>query len=301
VAGGAIVTRVLAAIDSSAAARPVLSAARAVAALLGADVDALHVRERAWASAKAAADSAGMHLRVLSGRALERIMQEAGRPDVVAVVLGARATPGGARPAGHVATHIATSSHKPVVVVPPDCEVPVRLRRILVPLEAVMATASAVGSVVLAASAGGAEVVVVHILTEEDLPPFTDQPQHEVEAWADEFRRRYCDHPEVRLEVRMGVPRDRILAFAEEMQADAIILAWSQRLVAERAALVRSVLEVSRIPVILVPVARKAKRVPSSSRRLKGVAMSRSGTPIRVWTLPGGSRHEANAGRLRRN
>jgi nucleotide-binding universal stress UspA family protein len=294
-------TRVLAAIDSSAAARPVLSAAAAMADLLGSDVDALHVREPGWATAQAAADTAGAHLTLVSGRVLERIVQEAGRPDVVAVVLGARATPGGARPAGHVATHVATSSHKPVVVVPPDCEVPVRLRRILVPLEAVMATASAVASVVLAASSGGAEVVVVHILTEQALPPFTDQPQHEVEAWADEFRRRYCDHPEVRLEVRMGVPRDRILAFAEEMQADAIILAWSQRLVAERAALVRSTLELSRIPVILVPVAREAKRVLSGSGRPKGVGMSRSGTPLRVWTLPGGSRHEANAGRLRRN
>jgi nucleotide-binding universal stress UspA family protein len=295
------VTRVLAAIDSSAAARPVLSAARAVADLLGADVDALHVRERAWATAKAAADAAGMHLTILSGRALERIMQEAGRPDVVAVVLGARATPRGARPAGHVATHIATSSRKPIVVVPPDCEVPVRLRRILVPLDAVMATASAVDLAVIAAATGGAEVVVVHVMTEQALPPFTDQPQHEVEAWTSEFRRRYCDHPEVRLEVRMGVPRDRVLAFAEEMRADAIILAWSQRLVAKRAALVRSVLEHSRIPVILVPVARKPKRVPSRSGRPNGAGISRSETAIRLGSLPGGPRHAASAGRLRRN
>jgi nucleotide-binding universal stress UspA family protein len=295
------VTRVLAAIDNSAAARPVLSAAKAVADLLGADVDALHVRERASATAKAAADASGMHLTFLSGRALERIIQEAGRPDVVAVVLGARATPGGARPAGHVATHVATSSRKPIVVVPPDCEVPVRLRRILVPLDAVMATASAVDSAVLAAATGGAEVVVVHVMTEQALPPFTDQPQHEVEAWTNEFRRRYCDQPGVRLELRMGVPRDRVLAFAEEMQADAIILAWSQRLVAERAALVRSALERSRIPVILVPVARKAKRTPTRSGRRRGPGISTPTTAIRLRALPGGPRHEANAGRLRRN
>lgn len=294
-------SRVLAAIDSSAAARPVLSVANAVADLLGADVDALHVRERAWATAEAAADAAGVHLRLLSGRAVERIIQEAGRPDVVAVVLGARATPGGARPAGHVATHLATASRKPIVVVPPECELPVRLRRILVPLEAVMATASAADSVVVAAATGGAEIVVVHVMTEQALPPFTDQPQHEVEAWTNEFRRRYCDHPEVRLEVRMGVPRDRVLAFANEMQADAIILAWSQRLVAERAALVRSVLEHSRIPVILVPIARKAKRVPTRSGRRRSPGISMSGTPIRLRTLPGGLRHDANARRLRRD
>jgi hypothetical protein len=85
------------------------------------------------------------------------------------------------------------------------------------------------------------------------------------------------------------------------MQGDAIILAWSQRLVADRAALVRSVLEHSRIPVILVPIARKAKRVPFRPRHRKGAAISRSGTAIRLWTLPGGLRQEANAGRLRRN
>ncbi len=293
-------TRVLAAIDSSAAARPVLSAAAAMADLFGSHVDALHVQEPGWATAQAAADTAGAHLTLVSGRALEQIVQEAGRSDVVAVVLGARATPGGARPAGHIATQVATSSHKPVVVVPPDCEVPVRFRRILVPLEAVMATASAVDSALLAAATGGAEVVVVHVMTEQALPPFTDQPQHEVEAWTEEFRRRYCDRPGVRLEVRMGVPRDRVLAFAEEMQADAILLAWSQRLVAKRAALVRSVLEHSRIPVILVPIARRLKRAPSRSGRPNGAGIRRSGTAIRLGSLPGGPRHAASAGRLRR-
>lgn len=294
-------TRVLAAIDCSAAARPVLSAANAVATLLGADVDALHVRERGWETAQAAADAAGVHLRLLSGRALERIIQEAGRPDVVAVVLGARATPGGARPAGHVATHLATSSRKPIVVVPPECAVPVRLRRILVPLEAVMATASAVDSVIVAAAAGGAEIVVAHVMTEQALPPFTDQPQHEVEAWTEEFRRRYCDHPEVRLEVRIGVPRERILALAEELRADALILAWSQRLAAERAALVRSVLEHSRIPVILVPVARSAKRPRTRSSRRTGLTVRTSVGPIRLRALPEGPRRQADTRHPRPN
>ena len=241
-------TRVLAAIDCSAAARPVLSAANAVADLLGADVDAVHVRGPAWATAQAAADAAGVDLRLLSGRALERIIQEAGRPDVVAVVLGARATPGGARPAGHVAAHIATSSRKPVVVAPPECEVPVRLRRTLVPLEAVMATASAVDSIVVAAATGGAEIVVVHVMTEQGLPPFTDQPQHEVEAWTNEFRVGTAITLRSASRCGFGVPRERVLAFAEEMQADAVILAWSQLLAAERAALVRSVLRAQPDP-----------------------------------------------------
>ena len=136
-AGGSIVTRVLAAIDCSAAARPVLSAAKAMAALLGADVDALHVREQAWATKQAAADAAGVHLRLLSGRALERLIGEAGRPDVVAIVPGARATPVGPvqratspRTSPPPVTDRSSWCHR-------ECRVPVRLRRILVPLEAV--------------------------------------------------------------------------------------------------------------------------------------------------------------------
>jgi nucleotide-binding universal stress UspA family protein len=297
------VTRVLAAIDGSAAARPVLSAAVAFGDLVGSDVEAMHVEEpgRATATATAAADAAATHLMLVAGRPLERIVEEAGRPDVVAVVLGARATPGGARPAGHVATRAATSIRKPVVIVPPDCEVPVRFRRILVPLEAVMATASAAEATVLEAGIGRAEVVVVHILSEQALPPFTDQPQHEVKAWVDEFRRRYCDHPQLRLEVRTGVPRQRVLTLAEEIEADAIMLAWSQRLVAERAVLVRSVLEHSRIPVILVPIPASGERVTSLSGQRRGRATRRWATRIRLRALTGGLRHAADAGRLRRH
>ena len=54
---------------------------------------------------------------------------------MVQVVLGARASHAGRRPAGHVALELARSLRKPLVVVPPDASVPVTLRRILVPLD----------------------------------------------------------------------------------------------------------------------------------------------------------------------
>jgi hypothetical protein len=154
---------------------------------------------------------------------------------------------------------VATSILKPVVVVPPECACPVRLERILVPLEAVMATASALRRIVEAACASGTEVIVLHVFEERELPLFTDQPQHEVEAWVTEFVRTYChDLGAVRVELRAGVPRNHVLAAADQVQADALVLGWSQRLEPGRARLVKAALERSPIPIILVPVGRPA-------------------------------------------
>jgi hypothetical protein len=71
--------------------------------------------------------------------------------------------------------------------------------------------------------------------------------------------------------------------------------------VAERATLVRSVLEHSRIPVILVPVAPRTNRVPSRSSRPTRRRLGPADGPIKPSRLPGGARHEANACGLRRN
>jgi nucleotide-binding universal stress UspA family protein len=246
--------RVLAAIDSSAAARTVLSAAGAMARLLGADVDALHVREGGWESARAAAEAAGVALTIAEGPTLPTILEHAAAPDVQAVVVGARRTPGGSRPAGHVAMHVATSVRKPIVVVPPDSPYPVQLQRLLVPLEPVIATATALESIIDAACSAGADVIALHVVSEGLLPLFTDQPQHEVEAWIDEFLLRYCHRDRVSLESRVGVPAEHALAVAGEVRADALVLGWSQRLIPGRAVLVRAALERSAIPLILVPL-----------------------------------------------
>lgn len=251
-------SRVIAAIDNSAAAGPVLSTAAAVAELFGADLEALHVQEKGSEAAQAAAEAADVKLHLVTGSTVSRIVEAAKPQEVVAVVLGARGTPGGRRPAGHIATAVVTSVLKPVVVVPPDYVCPVRMRRILVPLEPVMATATALKQIVQAACTAGAELVVLYVFEEHALPLFTDQPQHEVEAWMKEFLRTYCDHPEARLELRAGVPGEHLLVSASEIPADALVMGWSQRLARGRAALVRTALEHSRIPVILVPVVRGA-------------------------------------------
>jgi hypothetical protein len=95
----------------------------------------------------------------------------------------------------------------------------------------------------------------LHVHELDSLPLFTDQPQHELTAWAQEFLRRHCPHPEhVRLEVRIGVPGQHVLNVAEQIGADLIALGWAQELAGGRAAVVHEALERSRVPVLLVPV-----------------------------------------------
>ena len=125
-----------------------LSAAVAVAELLGADVEAVHAREDGYRTARAAAEAAGVSLRETRTRGVRGLVEAAEDADVVQVVLGARASHAGRRPAGHVALELARSLHKPLVVVPPEVSLPVALRRILVPLDGTRATADALAATV---------------------------------------------------------------------------------------------------------------------------------------------------------
>jgi nucleotide-binding universal stress UspA family protein len=169
--------------------------------------------------------------------------------------MGARATPFGPRPAGHIALEVATGAGCPLVVVPPDCRSQFRLRRVLVPMEAVAHTAAAVQQTLRRAFTAGLEVVVLHVIDEDSLPMFSDQPQHELEAWAREFRLRYFPTTEVTVGVRAGSPAEEILAAMARLDVDMVVLAWSQRLAPGRALLVRSVLEHASVPVLLLPMA----------------------------------------------
>jgi nucleotide-binding universal stress UspA family protein len=249
-------TKILAAIDNSAAARPVLAVAAALADLLAVDVEALHVREDGDRNARAAATAARVPLRSATKPVIGALVEAGRSPQVVGVVLGARGVEAGRRPAGHVALELALSLPKPLVVVPPVALVPITLRRILVPLNGRRTTAVALAETLMLASRQELELVVLHVHDQGSIPLFSDQRHHEVESWAHEFLRRHCPYPErIRLEVRTGTPGENVLKVAEEMSADMIALGWSQDLSPGHASVVREVLEHSGIPVLLVPAA----------------------------------------------
>jgi nucleotide-binding universal stress UspA family protein len=264
--------KVIAAIDNTAAAQAVLAAAGPIAELFEATLEAVHVRDDGVRTARGTAVAAGLALREVTGPVVGALVSEARSPDVVALVVGARATPAGRRPAGHIALDIIQAATIPVAVVPPEPRRPSRLERLVVPLDGTATTARALEGIIEIACRHEVDVVVLHVRDEASLPPFSDQPQHEAEAWEQEFMARYCSAPSARAEFRVGVPASAVVDLVADSEADMVALGWHQDLAPGRADVVREVLERSRVPILLVPV--EAARA-SASR----LPIARTGTP----------------------
>jgi nucleotide-binding universal stress UspA family protein len=247
--------KVLAALDNSAAAKPVLATAVTLAELFDAELEALHVRDEGDRVAAGAAAAAGVPLREIRGVPVERLINAGNRDDVAALVLGARGGRFGKRPLGSTAVAVATSVPKPVAIVPPDATHPGRLHRVLVPLEGTVSTSLAPRAVIELARDAHLDVVVLHVLEEDSLPSFTDQPQHEESAWADEFLARYClwGMEAATLEMRVGRREEVVPAVAEEVGADLIALGWTRQLAPGRSPVVQAALA-RTVPVVLIPV-----------------------------------------------
>lgn len=248
-------TKVIAALDNSLAARPVVAAGRALAELLGSEVEALHVGENGNGVAANAADEAGLELLTCGGPTVARLVEAGSAEDVVAMVVGSRGTPGRARPLGATALEVLAALPKPLLVVPPETA-PSPLRKLLVPLEGTLSTSAAPAAIFEIADGLELDVVVLHVHDEASIPLFNDQRQHETREWAREFVARYCPWGvgDVRLETRVGRRDEEIVRAAEELEVDLIALGWAQELAPGRAPVVRAVLERGHVPVLLVPV-----------------------------------------------
>ena len=255
-------SRVLAALDDSSDAGPVLQAAHAVATLLGAEVYPIHVEQENDGPsahnllAESVVRSVGYQLHLIPGPLIEGVVRAGHADDVAAIVLGGRRVAADPRPLGSTAFAVATSASKPVVVVPPAAHVPETIRRLLVPVEGVPGSAGVPGLIAALTRHAQPEIIAVHVKLETDLPAFTDQPQHEHTAWSREFVRRYCDwhSGSFRLHTLVGRPEEQIPRVADQVDADVVVLAWSQNLNPGRAEVVRSVLRRCRRLILLMPV-----------------------------------------------
>jgi nucleotide-binding universal stress UspA family protein len=248
-------TKVIAALDNSLAASPVLATALAFGQVFDADVEAMHVSQDGARIASNVAAAAQVPLRIVTGPVAERLIALGQASDVKALVLGARGSPLGRRALGETAMAVATSLATPTVVVPPHARTPGSVQRVLIPLEG-DAEAHTPRTIIELGRETRLDVVVLHVLEEHAIPPFTDQPQHEQPARDEEFLRRFSPWGigNVRVEMRVGLSEEIVPRLANETGADVVALGWSQVLRAGRAPIVRAALERCSCPLMLVPV-----------------------------------------------
>jgi nucleotide-binding universal stress UspA family protein len=249
--------KVLAALDQTAAARTVLAASHQIARIFDAEVSAVHVLQDGVEGVRQLAAANRVPLVELEGPPAATLAQTVeGDDDAAALVVGTRALPHGGREIGSTALEVVTTAHKPVFTIPPELPAEFAVRRVLVPLEGSLSTSYAPYAALDAPGAEEIDVVILHVIEEDALPAFSDQPQHEWEAFSNEFLARYSRWPfeRVRLETRVGRPDQHILPVARETNCDLIALAWAQELAPGRASIVRETLRRGRIPVLLVPV-----------------------------------------------
>lgn len=128
-------SKIIAAIDNSAASGPVVAMARAVASALDSRLEVLHVIEDGAETARAVAQAGGISLRTLVGDPLASLSLAMEKGDASVLVIGARSPPSDRRPAGHLPMALATQSDRPIVVVPPGFRPPEHLSTVVVAME----------------------------------------------------------------------------------------------------------------------------------------------------------------------
>jgi nucleotide-binding universal stress UspA family protein len=246
---------VVAALDTTPAARAVLETALGIGHLTGASVGAVHVRDGPVETPEWLAGRDQVPLRILEGPVTDALLDAVADPDVIAAVFGARATPGGRRPVGRTALHVLERTSKPIVVVPPEAfgVSPRPFRRLLVPLEGSENSSRPVADSLYPLIVAEVELVVLHVFTNATVPRILDRPYRDLALWGDEFLARFCPVA-TRIELRSGSVGGHVAEVCAEENTDLVVLSWSQVSSAGRAAVIRDVLGHSTIPVLLLPV-----------------------------------------------
>lgn len=272
---------VLVALDGSREATRALPVARAVAAQLGASVEALHVAAAPVGGEDLRAalrldqpGTEGIPVRVRTGEPAGAILRELTQPEVELLVMTTRAAGDPDREFGSIARQVAIATQRPVLGFPPevgaDPSTTARpLRRLLVPLDGTRTTASALSPVVPLARRLGAAVDIVYIAAPHTPPSgepgsmagprYVDQPHHEWSTWADELKQRLCfecagfsQGMDIGVHLREGEPGAEIVRFAREGRYDAIVLVRRSRLEPDRARTLRKVVRESPCPILVI-------------------------------------------------
>jgi len=246
---------VLAALDTSAASRPVLENALRLGELTGAAVEAVHVTSEgseSFETLESVAARSQVPFRLLEGPVEPALLDALGAPEVIAAVMGARSTTSGRRPVGGTAGHILEHADKPVLMVPPDAISPGRIQRLLLPLEGTEASSRPVLEWLQRLLVADVELVVLHVFTDATLPRMLNHPGRDVEILGREFLSRHFPNAS-RIELRAGPVAARVGEVAADHEIDLVVLSWSQDSSTGRANIVREVLGASALPILLLP------------------------------------------------
>lgn len=257
----------LVATDDSAAGLDLLFSAHALAAAGRWPLRILHVRETGQEKPLAVPPLIRAQAQVVErdGDPTKEIAASAAESDVTMVALGLRSSP--RRGPGHVAEALLKSLARPVIVVPPGARRVESLKRVLVPLEGSPSSSEAMRTADDAFCRRGREIVMLHVVTGDTpaeagsmpAPRIVDQEHYEWASWQEEFCMRFSQCPEGgrhRVCVRVGKPAEMTLREARDLEAELIVLSWSQELARGRSMVVREVLKSAPCPVLLVPAGR---------------------------------------------
>jgi len=248
---------VLIAIDDHPSNATTLAVGVALGRTLDRAVTATHVADAATARVRDAAAHAEVDLELRSGPVVPTLIEVVGAPDVAVAVVGSGEPTRSERPAGHVALALIEATSTPTVLVPPatTAGVAAPIGTVLLPLDGAAETEAAVAPAVRLFADADLEIVVVHVLTEQQVPAFLDQTHHELHAWGREFLARHrVTEPTPRIVLRAGTPGRSLLEVASSESADLIVVGWSQDLSPGRAEVTRTLLADAHVPVLLVPV-----------------------------------------------
>ncbi len=249
---GAKVSRVIAAVDHVTASQSVIGLAQAVSEALDASLEILFLVAEAD-EAEPTAEVGGPPSRTHRGDPVEGLASAAEEADVVAIVLGAHSAAAHLRAPGHLAMALADRIDKPVLMVPAVALVPDRLRTVVVAMEGTPGKARVLQRSIAISTSAGLEIVVVHVDEEESIPSFSDQVQHETEAYAQEFFARHLmGAPQMRLELRFGDPATEVLSAVESAEAELIVVGWPQD--PTRGHIARRIVARSGVPVMMFPI-----------------------------------------------
>ena len=268
---------VIVALDGSPAAATALPLALAVAEQLGARLQVLHASavrtpEREL-RAQLGLDSEELEsveiVLDIGDRPAASILRAADDPTVQVVVMtthGRAIEPG--RRLGRVATEVIGRTTEPVILVRPEAP-PARgpLKRLLLPLDGTPKTAYALTPATDLACELGASVDILYVATPSGaaaepgsmgVPRYVDQAHHEWPSWAAEVVDRLCacakmaSEIPVRVFLGQGDVGVEISRFAQEQEHDAIILVRRSHLEPGRARILRTVLDSTSCPILLV-------------------------------------------------